>query len=685
MNNKPAGTQRTFRPEIEGLRAIAAMLVAVFHIWLGRVSGGVDVFFVVSAFLLTTGLLGEVERTGSVQLAAFWGRLVKRLLPAALLVLCAVIVASVVLMPKSRWKGVIEEVAASALYAENWVLAAKSVDYLAQHSAVSPVQHFWALSTQGQFYFVLPLLFAAVALLAQRTKLAFRSALTWTFCCLFALSLAFSVYITLKNQPLAYFNTFARAWEFCIGMLLAIVLSKVQLPSRARFVAGWIGLIAILSCGLVFQVSRMFPGYAALWPTLGAALVILAGTSGNPLGADRILASRPLVYLGGISYGIYLWHFPLLVFYRMYIDPMPVSFAAGVAIVAAALVLAHLTNRFVENPARHSSIGKEIPVRALAFGATCLVPVALGIAAWTFAYLHVRDSELKQVAHDDPSYPGARALEQGFQYRGRPDVPMFPGPLRVLIDRESRTGEGCGGAFKATGCLVAGTEGMPIIAVVGGSHSSHWQPALHEIATAEGWRVLSWTRDNCPFHVGEATVSEHESKFCRRWNEKVFKRLVQIRPAAVFMTATRYSAEQKQDDHEFVPRAYVHTWQALAAEGINVIAIRDNPDFNVDVMACVEIHGATSPRCSRPRARMIAHPSPIELLQPQPPNVKFVDLSDHFCSATTCAPVIGNVMVYRHGSHITGTYVRSLAPMLRRAIMDDARVKQFSATQRERS
>src|SRR5882757_2351370 len=279
------GTTSVFRPEIEGLRAVAAILVAVFHIWLGRVSGGVDVFFVVSGFLITTALLGHIDRFQKVDFALFWGRLIKRLIPVAYVVLCAVVLASMFLMPKSHWKDTIEQVAAAALYLENWTLAYRSVDYLARHSAVSPVQHFWALSVQGQFYIVWPMLIAAVALAARRGKVAFRSLLSGVLVAIFAASLAFSVYVTAKNQPFAYFNTLARVWEFSLGALLAIAIPQLRISAALRILMGWVGLLAILSCGILLQVSRVFPGYAALWPTLAAISIIVAGTTGSRFGA----------------------------------------------------------------------------------------------------------------------------------------------------------------------------------------------------------------------------------------------------------------------------------------------------------------------------------------------------------------------------------------------------------------
>jgi len=655
-----------FRPEIEGLRAIAAILVAVFHIWLGRVSGGVDVFFVVSSFLITTGLVGRIDRFQKVDFALFWGRLIKRLIPVAYLVLCAVIIAAIFLMPKSRWKDTIEQVAASAVYLENWALAFRSVDYLARHEAVSPVQHFWALSVQGQFYILWPALVAGAAWFARRAGVTFRTVLSSVLVLIFACSLAFSVYLTAKNQPFAYFNTLARAWEFSIGALLAIAIPYVKIPAALRIVMGWAGVIAILSCGLLLQVSRVFPGYAALWPTMAAVLIILAGTTGSRFGADRLLASKPLVYLGGISYGIYLWHFPILTFWRQYAQPQELDTRAGVTILLLSIGLAALSTYFIESRIREPR-GETAAARGppFVFGLACLAPVIAGLCVLSVWYLaekhpHPLSSMLQHV-----DYPGAMARTEGFQYRGQEDVDVIPRPLQVALDREMLSQPGCSADPDDTVpglCRIAGGGGHTrfTLAVVGGSHSSQWLPALKMIAERSGWQVIAFTKSNCPFYLGKSVVSK-EIESCREWNNNVLQAVLKLHPDAVFTTSTRYNDDAGD---EFVPDGYLTAWEQLSAANIRVIALRDNPDFEFDVSACVELHGADSPLCSLPRHKLLEVPSPTDLLPNPPPTVRFIDLSDYFCDRTTCRPVIGNVLVYRHMNHITATYVRTLAPML---------------------
>jgi peptidoglycan/LPS O-acetylase OafA/YrhL len=672
---RSTGSGAVFRPEIEGLRAVAAILVATFHIWLGRVSGGVDVFFVVSGFLITTGLLSQIDRHGAPQFAVFWGRLINRLLPPALLVLGAVVVASIFLLPMSRWSETIKQVAASAIYVENWLLASSSVDYLQQGEPVSPVQHYWALSAQGQFYLLWPLLFAAFALVARRMKIDLRRLAAVGLFLVCALSLAYSVWLTQRNQPVAYFVTTTRVWEFAVGGLLAIFITRITLPPYARLLAGWVGLVAILSCGLVLQVSRVFPGYAALWPVLGGALVILAGTSSSRLGVDRFLGSAPMIYLGGISYCIYLWHFPILELYRTHTTPGPVDLLPGSCIVAATLVLAALTHRFVEVPVKRAKIGSVAPWRAYAFGALCSAPIVIGLALWSALYFQGRSHEQRIVTVDNPDYPGARALDPNFASRSDSAVEIYPGPHIVDFDFE-RLGDACGrpsddGPRECT--VVAGEPGRPTIAVVGGSHSAQWLPALQDIAAREGWRIVSYTKHNCAFYLGEDRVNETEWSGCNAWNRQVLELVRRLKPEAVFLASTRMD-----DRGDYIPDSYVAAWRALGDAGINVIAVRVNPRFKIalpdgsyaslEVSDCVELHGQDAPECTRTRAETIASPSPTELLVNPPHTVHFIDLTDYFCPETLCLPVIGNVMVYRSGAHITGTYARSLARPLQDAI-----------------
>ena len=310
----PRQRKPTFRPEVQGLRALAVLMVVTYHVWLGRVSGGVDIFLLVSAFLLTLSFVRKAESGKPFGLLAHWLHLFKRLLPAAVVVILGVLAGTWLILPQGRWPQVLDEAWASLLYSQNWLLADLSVDYYAQdHAGASPLQHFWSLSIQGQVFILWPLVFSATAVVLAGLRrvprlhwLTYRGLLALVFGTVFAVSLAYSIDQTATNQAYAYFDTRARLWEFALGSLLALALPYLKPGRVLRVALGWVGLAAMVSCGLVLTVDRSFPGYVALWPTLAAAAIIVAGQSGSRYGVDRLLSSRPAVALGDNSYALYL-------------------------------------------------------------------------------------------------------------------------------------------------------------------------------------------------------------------------------------------------------------------------------------------------------------------------------------------------------------------------------------------
>ena len=336
-------------------------------------------------------------------------------------------------LPRTLWDKTIQQTLASIFYVENWQLAHDAVDYLAQGRAASPVQHYWALSTQGQIYFLWPIVFAASIAVAARLRVRARTIIAGAFAGIFVVSFALSIVETQNNQTFAYFNTFARLWEFCLGAWLAIQ-PRVALNKQLRVAFGWIGLTGIVVCGAIFQVSQVFPGYAALWPVGCAVLILMAGPSGSRFGADRLLASRPLVYIGGISYGLYLWHWPVLVFYRWFTDFVGVGLVAGLGVLTASMALAAISTRFVENPLRFSGVTLATPRRLAAFVAAGVIPALLVSAAWADYYVRQKQYDERPISAENPDYPGARAFENGFQYAGKPHLPLYPGMLAVQHD-----------------------------------------------------------------------------------------------------------------------------------------------------------------------------------------------------------------------------------------------------------
>ncbi|MDO9354042.1 MAG: acyltransferase, partial [Solirubrobacteraceae bacterium] len=302
------------RAEIQALRALAVGVVILGHSWPQAFSGGfvgVDVFFVISGFLITGHLVREVQRSDRISLIGFWARRVRRILPAAMLVLAVVIVATLAVVPESRWDTFLHEMRASGLYVQNWQLAGSATDYFAAAEGTqSPVQHYWSLSVEEQFYLVWPLLLGGAALFLRGPYR--RPGLVMLMGGVAAVSLAYSIAETSSDPAAAYFVTPTRVWEFALGGLLSL-LPVAAGHERRRAVVSWVGLLAIAVAVARYDDATAFPGYAALLPVLGTVAVVWAGLPRAPWSPSRLMAARPVQVVGGVSYSLYLWHWPLLI------------------------------------------------------------------------------------------------------------------------------------------------------------------------------------------------------------------------------------------------------------------------------------------------------------------------------------------------------------------------------------
>ncbi|WP_444962418.1 acyltransferase family protein [Nocardiopsis sp. M1B1] len=658
--------KREYRPEIEGLRAVAVSLVAIYHIWFGTVSGGVDVFLLLTGFLITGSLVRAMERGKGVAFRAFWVRLVKRLFPAAAVVMAGVLVATLLWLPRSRWSDIISDVFASALYYQNWHLAFGAVDYLAEHDGASPLQHFWSLAIQGQFYLVWPVLLAIAGLIASRIGWTVRKAAITAVATVFVLSFSYSLSITHTNPSWAYFDAGARVWELALGGLLALTVSRIRLPRALRVVFGWVGLIALVLCGLLVPPSLSYPGFIALWPTGAAILVILAGTTGSPVAADRFLTWQPLVYFGGFSYALFLWHWPVLLFYLEVTERNAPSLVGGFYVLATSLVLAFLTKKLVEGGADRLAALRPSRRTSLAVGALFLVPVLIAAGAWEMRIQH--DREVREALASDPgNYPGARVLMDDGSAVRLPEVPVSPDPADARALSLQRIYE-CHAGIQETetvSCDFGPEDAERTIALVGSSHAIHWMEGLREVTEARGWRLVTLTKDVCQFSAAVEMREGAVYSECEEWKVDQMERLRELRPDAVFTTSTR---SQAAPDEEYVPDGYLERWQEMDELGIDVIAVRDTPRLDFIAPDCVSEHEDQG--CTTDVGYGLAEESPVDGLDGVPDNVRFVDLTEQLCPQGTCAAVIGNQLAYYDNSHFTYSFSESLSWLLEPAILE---------------
>lgn len=339
----------TKRDDIQGLRATCALMIAIFHIWLGGVSGGVDVFFVVGGYLLTQSALRTIDRKGALDIPAIWMRFATRILPGLIFSLIGVLVLMIFFVKRDLWKDALHHTAASAFYVHNWYMiwidASQHVNKNVQHMT----QHYWAIAMIGQSYFLLPLMLTGALIFARRRNLAARPVIAWMFVIFIAALYPYALRETWRDADFAYFNLFCRIWELGVGGLIATLFAPASsheppaldkhVPAWASAVLSWIGLFMLVSLAAIFGRWVDLPGFAALWPIGATVLLLLFGRPGNPLNAGALLAFKPLVAMGSISYGFYLWHWPVLVAFLNYVDWRTVAVHEGLAIIAVSIFL----------------------------------------------------------------------------------------------------------------------------------------------------------------------------------------------------------------------------------------------------------------------------------------------------------------------------------------------------------
>lgn len=672
----PAGSKRpakNYRPEIQGLRALAVLLVVVYHVWLGRVSGGVDVFLLISAFLLTASFTRRGEAGAPLHLLKYWLHLFKRQLPAIVVVLLAILTAAALLLPTSRWADIFSQTWASLLYFQNWALAANAVNYYAaDHSAASPLQHFWSLSIQGQVFILWPLVFAAAAVLHRAldrraaaagrsgSRFSYRGLLAVVFGAIFTASFAFSVWETAANQSYAYFDTRTRLWEFALGSLLALAVPHLAFGRRLRILLGWIGLAALVSCGLILKVQQQFPGYMALWPTLAAACIIAAGQPGSRFGADRLLSAGPLVRLGNSSYGLYLWHWPILVFYLFAAGKETPGLLDGAAIIAVSMVLAVATTHMVDKPVRTWTWAETKRRRMGLVIAVAVALVAAPLSGWQY---QVRAQEQAVAQQSPQDNPGAAALAPDFQFSGRENALIKPMPASLSgewaeVDQQCH-GQTDPATGRAVPCRVVGdpATASKSIVMLGDSHSMMWLTALEAVARERNWHLTAVLKMGCRY----GAASGSRSADCNDYNQAVHDYVLQQAPDAVFTVGTRTDPGAAG---ETLVDGYAEGVQDFAAAGIQVLALRDSPRFSFPVPECVDRYGAGSGQCTRPRAEVLAEVSPLEELAASLPAVRPMDMTDQLCTSEgLCPGVIGNVLVYMDHDHLSRSYVATTVPV----------------------
>lgn len=667
----PASASASARPahraDLDGLRGLAIALVVLFHVWFGRVSGGVDVFLTLSGFFFVGSLLRTAESPAPLDPRPVLMRTARRLLAPLALVLAATTLAAVSLLAPTGWLALAEQVRATLLFVQNWQLAGTAADYLAADPSVSPLQHLWSIAVQGQFYLLsLAMIFAAAWLLRVR-GVAVRGPVTALLAVAAVVSFGYAAADT-QPQTWMYYDTGARLWELLAGALLACLLPWLRVPRRAQAALGLLGLVVIVGTGIVLDGRHDFPGPLALVPVAATAAIIVAGLdTGRGAPTARLLASAPLRRLGDLAYSLYLWHWPMLIFALVLTDREHIGPVGGLVVIVLSLALAELTTRLVEEPIRRGAPSARRRVLVTGVGALA-VAVFAASAGWIGSIAHRADEVAHIAALDPVDYPGAAVLLDGAL---APERGEQPNRFVAHLDVPSSWSDGClatDEVIDAVRCEYGDPDGASTVALIGGSHSEHWLPALEDIGRERGLRIVTYLKVGCPAILPvDADTAGGE---CERWTASVLEELESSPPDLVFSTSTRPRPEGVGGDH--TPDGYVLLWDRITSLGLPMVVVRDTPWLSEDGLAyrapdCLA-HGGSADGCGVDRAAVLDVVDPAEAASAHLPTVHPIDLSDAVCRADRCRVVEGNVLIYRDGDHLSTAYVRSLAPELDRGL-----------------
>jgi peptidoglycan/LPS O-acetylase OafA/YrhL len=665
---------RQFLPEIQVLRAVAVTLVVLYHYWPGTLTGGyvgVDAFFVISGYLITSHLFREADRTGTVRLWAFYARRARRLLPASIFVLLVVVVGTVLLLPTDLWASTAHEVTASGFYVQNLWLASKAVTYSASNDVASPVQHYWSLSAEEQFYLIWPGLIIISCVLARRWLRGHTTTTVGVTLLLVTLgSFAVSVWATGAHPAAAYFITPTRAWEFGAGALVVLLMRKwVPTPALAALLR-WLGLIALLASAWLFSSATPFPGQAAALPVIATAAIIVAGDTGPADPSNLVFRLRPVQWLGDVSYSIYLWHWPLFVF-APYVLGHNLRTPELVALTVLCLVIAGLSRRFVEDAMSFWPRLTSTPRATLAAAGVGMLVIALISGAQVDA-VNARDKQTASMLADVSGSPcfGAAAMEN--RAKCPEALTALPMATITVADAPWAPEPGCRGIGSNPSVLTCyWGKGKPsrVVALVGDSHAEHWRGALHRIAKAKNWQIIEMFAGGCPATYASSVIFERRARdgdACRNWTTKATAKLKTLAPDDIITTA--YVQQNVFEPAGSGPAGFERVWRQWLGFS-RVTVLRDIPttaDHNGP--QCLAINAGNPQTCSNPRSKVLIDDDMMRAARSMRHEVNLVDLSDYFCDARRCYAVIGAASVYYDYDHMSMQFSSTLASALLRSL-----------------
>lgn len=685
---------------IQALRAAAVVFVVLHHLFPAHIRGGyigVDVFFVVSGFLISSHLLKELQ-SGDLDFSRFYLRRARRLLPASLLVLALTALGSYAFLPWAWEAAKLRDAAAAAIYGVNWWLAANAVNYFADAGVASPVNHYWSLSVEEQFYLAWPALMyfslrAVMAKTGRTPKSLIPSVMGTLMGAILALSLISAILAVRHNQSAAYFVTYARAWEFAAGGLTALMLGTLRNRLQAGwakpiFCAAWLTLVA--SSWFLTPESGV-PGPAAIPAVLASMIVLVVGDDHASVFAQKVIGFGPIQWLGDISYSLYLWHWPLLIFAPFVLGTAKLSIFHRIVVLGISLVLSAFTKRQVEDRFRFLRQQKlkgrsfqKVPALAV------YLLISVGLAGCVFLGARFVEGESRKVAdhlynlslNPGPCF-GARASEPGVHCPDshRLDERDFAlGNWQAVIKLPN--GRGCQnllGDPELAPCAFGSAEKATrkYIALLGDSHAGVWERSLSTFVVSRGIRVKVFIASACPIsdddHSLASLIAPEYRDSCRKWRRMAIAAIIADRQVDTVIVSYHAYIQKLLDDNgewsEDNGRGIVTVLERFRAAGKHVIVIDDIPRLPFELPQCLAQARTNNDPCTVNEIQIPATTPLGRAVALMPPGrIGYLNFKDVFCDGVVCHSVIGGIPAYMDDNHISPAFAATLAPRLEKLI-----------------
>jgi len=605
--------------QIQGLRALAALLVTIFHARL--VPGGfigVDIFYVISGYLITGLILREIENTGTLNLQNFYQRRIKRLLPTSVFVLFVTAIVGMFVLPAITRDALGRDLFAAATYISNYLFAWWQNDYQNLNATPSPFIHYWSLAVEEQFYIVWPIFILFLSRYGKRAVL-YGVAISS------ALSLLLSIYQTQTSPIWAFYSLPTRAWELGVGALLLFIPDTFW---KNRFIP-WVGLIGIAIAALKFDENTSFPGINAVLP-VGATALLIGSIAIWPRLFNDVSNNRVSQWLGAISYPLYLWHWPALVLPSSALG-RPLRIRERIFCILLTIVLAHFTSKYIEQPLRNKKVpGKKI---YRFFAATTALSLVAGLLITSTA------SSIISV--------------KGTDYKFN---------LIDVMEKPSVYGDNCHsnyGETKSGDCTYGDINSKTTVVLYGDSHAAQWFPALEALANDRGFKLVSLTKSACPsVDVPRADQGAFKNVHCDKWRDDSIARIKKLRPAAVIMSSFQYFNPPSgyPDEYQWWRKGQIRLLDALRGSSKHLIYISDTPRPLRDIPNCLASRD--------PQSCDSTEKSPVKIIN----GFEKVDPTPWLCT-NYCPAIQDGYVVYRDASHISVAAALALKSQLEAALM----------------